>query len=134
MADFILVDSDVVIEGLRGKTEATLCLKQIEQQSVLSISVISTMELLVGCRNKAELQTLDKFLTRFQVISLDEEISHTAVDLLHRYNLSHGLLIADALIASTAISRKISLVSRNARDYRFITALDLLPYPQPFKT
>jgi len=92
------------------------------------------MELIVGLRNKAESRALDNFLSRFQIISLDEQISGMAVELLRRYHLSHGLLIPDALIAATAISRKLSFVTKNARDYRFITGLDLLPYPQPFKT
>jgi predicted nucleic acid-binding protein len=46
--------------------------------------------------------------------------------------LSHGLLIADALIAATALYGDQSLISKNQRDYRFITGLQLLSYPQPF--
>jgi predicted nucleic acid-binding protein len=44
----------------------------------------------------------------------------------------HGLLIADALIAATALYLVEPFVSKNQRDYRFITNLNLLPYPQPF--
>ncbi len=42
------------------------------------------------------------------------------------------LLIADALIAATAIISDSSFVSKNQRDYRFIESLKLLPYPGPF--
>jgi hypothetical protein len=52
---------------------------------------------------------------------------------LKSYRLSHGLLIADALIAATAISSDLSFVSKNQRDYRFIEDLQLLPYPDPFQ-
>jgi predicted nucleic acid-binding protein len=90
------------------------------------------MELIVGCRNKAELRALDKFLSRFRVMKLNEETCDVAVDLLRRYRLSHGLLIADVLIAATAISQGIPFVTKNERDYRFIAGLRLLPYPQPF--
>jgi predicted nucleic acid-binding protein len=48
--------------------------------------------------------------------------------------LSHGLLIADALIAATAIISDLSLVSKNQRDYQFIEDLHLRPYPDPFST
>jgi predicted nucleic acid-binding protein len=44
--------------------------------------------------------------------------------------LSHGLLIADALIAATAMRLEQPLVSENQRDYRFIDSLDLLSYPE----
>lgn len=41
-------------------------------------------------------------------------------------------LIADALIAATAMSLDKPLVIKNQRDYRFIAGLRLLAYPQPF--
>jgi predicted nucleic acid-binding protein len=46
--------------------------------------------------------------------------------------LSHGLLIADSLIAATALTLGTLFVTKNQRDYRFIAELQLLPYPQPF--
>lgn len=84
---------------------------------------------MLGCRNKNELRALENFLSRFQVVKLNEQISDTAVNLLRRYQLSHGLLIADALIAATALSQEESFVTKNQRDYRFIEGLDLLAYP-----
>ncbi len=87
------------------------------------------MGLIVGCRNKAELRALDNVLARFQIIEIDEDISDEAIELLKRYRLSHGLLIADAFIAVTALALHYPLASRNQRDYRFITGLNLLPYP-----
>ncbi len=87
------------------------------------------MELVVGCRNKLEQQTLERFLAKFQVLPLNSEISERATFLLATYYLSHGLLIADALIAARAIAHNISLLSKNQRDFRFIQELTLLPYP-----
>lgn len=92
------------------------------------------MELLLGCQNKAEMRKLERFLQRFHIIKMNERISDSAVELLRRYRLSHGLLIADALIAATALSLNIPLVTKNQRDYRFITGLRLLAYPYPFGT
>jgi len=43
--------------------------------------------------------------------------------------LSHSLLIADGLIAATALVIDKPLASKNQRDYRFIAGLNLLPYP-----
>ncbi len=132
MTNLVIVDTDVLIDASRSVNEAISCLQQIEQQSSLAISVITQMELFVGCRNKAELGTVESFLRRFQIIRLNEQISDTAVDLLRSYRLSHGLLIADALIAATAIYLDEPFVTKNQRDYRFIEKLNLLSYPQPF--
>ena len=87
------------------------------------------MELIVGCRNKTELQNLAKFLRRFQILKLSERISEKSVDLLEQYRLSHGLLIPDALIAATALENKETFITKNQKDFRFINGLKLLPFP-----
>lgn len=132
MADLVIVDTDILIDAGRGVGDAVACLEQIEEQATLAICVVTQMELVIGCRDKAELRNLEKFLARFQVVKLNEQVSDTAVDLLRRYRLSHGLLIGDALIAATAIAAGMSFVTKNQRDYRFIAGLSMLPYPQPF--
>jgi predicted nucleic acid-binding protein len=71
-------------------------------------------------------------VSRFQVVWVNEAISATAVDLLRQYRLSHGLLIADALIAATTLIISQPLVTKNQRDYVFISELQMLPYPAPF--
>ncbi len=134
MPDLVIVDTDVLIDAGRNIGDAVTCLEEVERQASLAISIVSEMELVIGCRNKAELRSLDKFLSRFRVVKLNEQTSEIAVDLLRRYRLSHGLLIADALIAATALSQGIPLVTKNERDYRFIVGLRLLPYPRPFAT
>ncbi|RME10552.1 MAG: type II toxin-antitoxin system VapC family toxin [Ardenticatenia bacterium] len=129
MANLILVDTDILIDAGRGLQEAIETLQTLEQKARLAISVVTQMELLVGCRNKAEQQALEQFLRRFHILKIDETISDKAVELLQRYRLSHGLLIADALIAATALCWECAFISKNQRDYRFIESLHLLPYP-----
>lgn len=129
MADLLVVDSDVLIDAGRGDAQALGRLQQEALQVTLALSTVTYLELLVGCRNKREQQQTERFLRRFQIVPLDPTISATAVDLLRQYRLSHGLLIADALIAATAIAWGSSLLSKNQRDFRFITGLTLLPYP-----
>lgn len=129
MADFTIVDTDILIDAGRGVSDAIACLQGIERNSSLATSVVTQMELFVGCRNKTELIEVEKFLRRFQILPLREPISDTAVDLLRQYRLSHGLLIPDALIAATALVFDAPLISKNQRDYRFIAGLNLLAYP-----
>lgn len=131
MENFTLVDTDILIDIGRRVDVAVNRLEAEEQVAILGLSVVTQMELLVGCRDKNELNELDRFLKRFQIISLNEEIANNALDLLHRYRLSHGLLIADSLIAATALVMDVSFLSKNQNDYRFIDGLKLLPYPPP---
>jgi len=124
-----LIDTDILIDAAAQVKEAVDCLKRLEQQSTLVVCAVTEMELLVGCRNKTELQSTDRLLNRFQIIPLNEQISNTAVMLIRKYRLSHGLLLADALIAATALNLECDFITKNQRDYRFVENLDLLSYP-----
>jgi len=129
VASTVLIDTDILIDAGRGVAEAVDSLRQHELQTSLAISVISQLELFVGCQNKREFRQVEKFLERFEIVDLDTQASSIAVDLLKRYRLSHGLLIPDALIAATALAQGLPLLTKNQRDYRFINGLILLPYP-----
>jgi predicted nucleic acid-binding protein len=124
-----MVDTDILIDAARQVDEAVDCLQQLEQRSTLAVSVITQMELFVGCRNKAELRDTERFLERFRIISLSEQACQTAVDLLRQYRLSHGLAIPDALIVASALSLDCEFVTKNQKDYRFVDGLQLLSYP-----
>ena len=124
-----IVDTDILIDAGRGVPEAVNCLQSIQANSSLAISVVTHMELMVGCRDKTEQRKLNQFLRQFQIVPLDKAISDKAVELLELYRLSHGLLIADGLIAATALVLSVPFISKNQRDYRFIAGLNLLPYP-----
>ena len=129
MVHKILVDTDILIDFSRNIPTAVSRMKTEEKNAKLSMSVITNMELIIGCRNKIELQKLNKFISRFYVLDLNELISRKALELLNNYRLSHGLLIPDALIASSAIILNIPLLTKNQSDYRFIPEVNLLPYP-----
>ena len=124
-----IFDTDILINVGRGDVDAINCLQSYAQTSVLAISVITQMELIVGCRDKKELQNLKKFFKQFQILELNKQISEKTVELLEKYRLSHGLLIPDALIAATAIENNESFITKNQKDFRFIKGLNLLSYP-----
>ena len=129
MENFLLIDTDIFIDIAREDHHAINRLKSEESKSSLYISSITQMELIVGCSNKKELQILNDFLKRYDVINVSEEISERAIELLSKYRLSHGLLIPDAIIASTAIISGIPFLTKNQKDFRFIKGLKLLNYP-----
>lgn len=130
MPDISLFDTDILIDVGRKVADAVSYLEHAGQKTIIGISVITQMELMVGCRSKAELNILEKFLRRFEVISLNEIISSRGINLLRDYRLSHGLLIADALIAATALTIEAPLTTKNRKHYQFIKGLELLSYPK----
>lgn len=68
---FTIVDTDILIDAARQVSAAVNCLDEIEHKSALAISVITQMELFVGCRNKTELRHTERFLQRFQAFKLN---------------------------------------------------------------
>ncbi|MBI5016195.1 MAG: type II toxin-antitoxin system VapC family toxin [Deltaproteobacteria bacterium] len=123
----LLVDTDILIDAGRAAPTALQFLND-KYPGALAVCVITRMELIVGCRNKAELRVLDSFLRGFRVFALTPDISQQAEALLRRYRLSHGLLIPDALIAATALGADIPLATKNVSDFRFIEGLALVDY------
>lgn len=124
----VIVDTDILIDAGLKIDKPINYLQRLEQDNTIGISVITQMELIVGCRNKKELNSLDKFLRRFEIITTNKTIIDKSIELLKNYRLSHGLLIADALIAATALTMNVSLLTKNKKDYQFIKDLKLIPY------
>jgi predicted nucleic acid-binding protein len=113
VSDRVLVDSDILIDVVRRFEPTIEQLALVEEGADLCISRMTQMELIVGCRDKAGLRTVESFLTTFEVIPFNDVIAQQAIELLRKYNLSHGLLVPDALIAATALTINVPLVSRN---------------------
>jgi predicted nucleic acid-binding protein len=125
----LIVDTDVLIDFSRGMSATAEYLDQAATTMTLAISAITQMELIVGCLDKRALRTIEQFLTRFQVLPLTPEITQKGVELLREYKLSHNLLIPDGLIAATALTLGIPLLTKNQRDFRFIPEIVLVPPP-----
>lgn len=123
----ILIDSDILIDVLRNQQRAAERLLALSELESLAVGAVTQMELIVGCRNGQELQRVERLLSGFEIQDLTIDISRQSVNLLREYRLSHGLLMADALIAATALVNEMPLLTRNQRDYRFIEGLELLP-------
>jgi predicted nucleic acid-binding protein len=128
MSKTIIIDTDIIVDVARGKEKAASFLDELKSDYVLAISSVTEMELVVGCENKQELANLESFLSTFKCVKLDTHISDEAVELIRKFRLSHGLLIADALIAATAKATGIEFVSKNYKHFRFIPGLNLRKY------
>src|SRR5438094_6009769 len=115
MAECLMVDTDVLIDYLRGRAEAVTYLDSLTVP--LCISAITVAELHAGVREGEERARLDLFLQAFEIIPVDQ---HAAVrgGLFRRdYGKSHSTGLADALIAATAILRKTRLVTLNDKHF-----------------
>lgn len=125
----LLIDSDIIIDGARGDGQAIDFLARNASQHALAISTITRLELLAGCRNSREWTLTQETVRQFAELELTPEISRLAVTLFDNYRLSHGIAMADSLIAATALAHGIPFASKNQRHFRYIEKLNLMPYP-----
>lgn len=118
----MLIDSDVLVWLTRGHVGAAQRLSQIDPWR---ISAVTYMELAQGCRDKAELARLKQGLAarRTEVLPVTPAISQRATELIDALALSHGLRLADALIAATAVEHGLTLLSANAKHFKPVQGL-----------
>ncbi len=118
-----LVDTDVLIDCMRGNPDAVFCLQSLAGDYALSR--ITALELVVGSRDNRNLAEIDRFLETQTILPLVAEIGARAYSLVKTYARSHGLQPFDALIAATAIEENLTLVSKNRKHFAMIANLSL---------
>ncbi|MEK6747643.1 MAG: PIN domain-containing protein [Pseudomonadota bacterium] len=120
----ILIDSDVLIWLTRGHTGAK---ERLGQVNPWRISTLTYMELAQGCRNKDELVRIKRgfAMQQTEILPVTPAISEHAMALIDEHALADGLLLADALIAATAIEHQLTLLTGNARHFAAIAQLKI---------
>jgi predicted nucleic acid-binding protein len=122
-----LIDTDVLIDHLRGNLEALEFLENVMTDSVCYISAITIAELYVGVREGKERQILDQLIKEFQITTLNEKIAQRGGLYRRDYGKSHGVGLADALIAATAEDLGLKLVTLNKKHYPMLKKIHV-PY------
>jgi len=124
----ILLDSDVMIDLLRQHPPAVEWLDSLGDDEIILPGFV-VMELIQGCKTKADQKRLQRALVPYSVIWPSPEICDQAVTVLTRYSLSHSLGIIDALIGQMAVSLNVPLHTFNQKHY---TAIPNLRLVQPY--
>lgn len=126
----LLIDTDVLIDYLRGE-EAAIAFLENSTDS-LSVSVITVAELYAGVREGTERRALDAFLTAFEAAPVDHGISQRGGLFRRDFGRSHGVGLADALIAATAEATGATLVTLNQKHFPMLPRVTV-PYTKSDK-
>lgn len=122
-----LIDTDVLIDYLRGVDQAATFLEKMVENTICYLSVITVAELYAGIKEGKERQLLERFLQAFEIISIDDNIARIGGLYRRDYGKSHGIGLADALIAATAEQCHSSLVTMNKKHFPMLKNV-LVPY------
>jgi predicted nucleic acid-binding protein len=124
-----LIDSDVLIEVLRNNVAIAEMLKSLHRaKHTLCYSPITKAEIYHGLR-KGEEERTARLFAELSCLSIDDSVGQKAGEYLNKYRKSHGLQLADALIAATAFCELARLITLNRRHYP-MTDIEFYDMPQ----
>lgn len=117
------IDSDILIDFLRGFKGTRDFLLRLKSEGKLLISVINVAEIYSGkeIRDEKRRKVIDEFISEFDIISLDEDLAKLAGEIRANYQLP----FADAIVAATAIKMESILVTKNIKHFSKIKDLEL---------
>jgi predicted nucleic acid-binding protein len=125
VAERLLLDTDVLVEYLRGRPETIEYLEGLE--SDLFVSVVSVAELFSGVKGDEEERSLEQFLLAFTALPVTEGVARLGGLYRRDFRPSHGTGLADALIAATAEENRVNLVTFNRRHFPMVQKT-MVPY------
>ncbi|MEA3359946.1 MAG: type II toxin-antitoxin system VapC family toxin [Thermodesulfobacteriota bacterium] len=123
-----LIDTDIIIDHLRGEEKARDFLRQTKSEETdILYSVITKAELYSGVRQKEE-EKVSYLLRSMEEVRIDGEIAIHAGRYRNKFYASHGLLLPDALIAASAKKVGATLVTLNKKHYPMQDIKIQVPY------
>ena len=111
----ILCDTNILIGVIRNDEKIVSRFTTLDWSN-LFISIITYGEILVGAR-KGERRKTKAFLKSFGIIELDTQISLRLRQIFNEAYY-HENLLADALIAATAVTYNIPIWTTNKKDFQ----------------
>jgi predicted nucleic acid-binding protein len=121
MSKTMLVDTDVLIDFLRGYDKALSFIEKFSSQIILSPIVVA--ELYAGVKGANELSVLDNFVSHFRVIPITKGIARAGGLYKRDFGKSHGVGLGDAILAATVQKEKAELKTLNVKHYPMIRNL-----------
>jgi len=119
-----LIDSDILIDYLRGFSDSRDFLFDLKRKGILIISTINIVEIYSGkeIKNRKKKEIIDRFLSEFEIISLEENLAKEA----GRIRMTYQIPFADAIIAASAIKSKSFLATRNIKHFSKVKNLKII--------
>ena len=122
MSREILVDTDVLIDFLRGYGPAVSFVGDHSDRIVLPAIVVA--ELYAGVKGDAEQTVLENLLSLLRVVPISDEIARLGGLYRRDYGRSHGTGLSDALVAATAFLEGAELKTLNVKHYPMFEGIE----------
>ena len=121
----VLVDTDVLIDFLRGREPAVSFVNDHSDRIVVSSIVVA--ELYAGVRggkDDSEQAVLESLLSLFRVVPVSDAIARFGGLYKRDYGGSHGIGLADAIVAATATLEDAQLKTLHVKHYPMFEGIE----------
>jgi len=125
----VLLDTDIMIDLLRGYPPALIFLETLGENEILLPGFV-VMELIQGSKNKTEQKKLEKELLPYKKVWPSSRTCDEALHVFSKYHLSHSLGLLDALIGQMAVALNLPIHTFNQKHY---SAIPNLKTVQPYR-
>ena len=126
MENRVCVDTDIIVDYLRGRLPGAQIFTQIITEEIPYTTYITNFELHCGARKSREKKIIEECLLGFKILPFDELSSNEAariyIDLRQKGQL---IGIRDILIAGIAIANGLHVATKNLKDFKRINRLSL---------
>lgn len=127
----ICLDSDFLIDFLRGKEEEIRFVKENEENYVFGTTKINLFELFYGAykslKRKENLEAISKLIDRVEIIDFSVDASKRAGKTLADLEEKGEIIdFRDILIGSIAVDNGFSIKTKNKQHFRKIEGLKVL--------
>ena len=120
----IVVDSDVLIDALRGRAPAARRIELELGTGALATTAITLFELRSGARTDRSARQVEDLLSALVVLPFDHEAADKAAAVrLHLEAAGTPIGMADYLIAGICLARSASLLTRNRAHFERVRGL-----------
>jgi predicted nucleic acid-binding protein len=118
-----IFDTNILIYLLKDDQDCIDLIKKLKGK--IGISIISYMEVLMGTENPLESERL---LNGFELININKDIAQLTVQHLKKFKSRNlkSTKLSDSIIASTAVTLKAKLVTRNIKDFQNFNKLEII--------
>jgi predicted nucleic acid-binding protein len=112
---FVVLDTDILINLLRGVEQAKLYVQKVAANDVVGCSALTVAEICAGMRSHEKEKT-DLLLDGLEIIDVTRAVAEKAG--LYKATIkSQALELDDCIIAATAFETKATLATGNGKHY-----------------
>ena len=121
----MILDSCILIDISKNRQPALDYVTALA--NIPAVSVLTVTEVMRGVRREQESRILSDIFAQWSVLPVTFEIASLAAEYLRMYGPSHGTDIVDAIIAASAQTHELELITLNLKHFPMFPGL-VRPY------